>query len=492
MKIKKVFSAILLGIFIIATLYSGEAQAAASGSIAISNGTGNVGSTVTITCILSASANIYATTVVLTYPTGGLEFVSGSSDVTGGSGSVRFFADVSGQGKKSVSFNVTFRILKEGTHRIAGTSDSSYTEDIEQISVSSGAGTITGKAQTTNNSQGGGNTGTTIKPNTNKPGNNNNNTTTNDPADNKDKNSKLNSLQVSPGTLAPVFSADTTSYTVAVPESTTEVTIAATAQSDKATVSVTGGKDLKHGENEAKVVVMAESGATTVYNITILCGEESKIQVDGEDYTINEAFTDEQIPVGFAREKVTYNDREYEALKHEKGELYLVNLQNDEAGAEFYIYDQKTQEFYHYAQVDFQNGRYIIPLWLDNTKEFKQCEMITLTLQDKQFDAWKIDEEYSVIRVMNSDGEITFYQYDNIDGTLQRYGKSVAKEIEETEEKEGKIFSLLKEYHLYIIAGLSVLVLILAVVLIYFMATRKHRHQARRRKMQKKLEKQKE
>lgn len=484
MKIKKVFSAILLGIFIIATLYSGEAQAAASGSIAISNGIGNVGSTVTITCTLSASANIYATTVVLTYPTDGLEFVSGSSDVTGGSGSVRFFVDVSGQGKKSVSFNITFRILKEGTHRIAGTSDSSYTEDIEQISVSSGAGTITGKAQTTNNNQGGGNTGTTTKPNTN------NNTTTNDPADNKGKNSKLNNLQVSPGTLAPAFSADTTSYTVTVPESTTEVTIAATAQSDKAAVSVTGGKDLKPGENEAKVVVMAESGATTVYNITIVCGEEVKIQVDGENRTINEAFTDEQIPVGFAREKVTYNAREYEALKHQKGELYLVNLQNGEAGAEFYIYDQKTQEFYNYAQVDFPNGRYVIPLWLDNTREFKQCEMITFTLQEKQFDAWKIDEEYSVIRVMNSDGEITFYQYDNIDGTLQRYGKAVAWEVEETKEKEGKIFSVLKEYHLYIIAGLSVLVLILAVVLIYFIATRKHRHQARRRRMQRKLEKQ--
>ena len=112
-------------------------------------------------------------------------------------------------------------------------------------------------------------------------------------------------------------------------------------------------------------------------------------------------------------------------------------------------------------------------------------------MQDKQFDAWKIDDDYSVIRVMNSDGEIALYQYDSVDGTLQRYAGLVAKEtVEEVEDTEMSFMALLQKYYFYIIAGLAAFSLILMISMIYFIATRKHRHQARKRKAQKKLEKQ--
>ncbi len=471
MKYRNKIGVILLSICLVMPMFSMVAHAA-TGSISISSTSGNVGSTVTVTCTVKChSGAIGYADVTLSYDASALQFVSGTNMAQGVSGGVHYVGVTQDGTSSTLGFSMRFKVLKEGSHRIQSSAIEARDIDETPMSISAASGTITGKSATTNNNNPGGTT--------------NNNTQ----QDTRDNNSKLNSLQVNPGTLAPTFNAGTTSYTVTVPADTREVTIAATAQSSKATVSVSGGKDLKLGANEAKVVVTAENGSTSVYTLTIMCGEQEKIQLNGIDNTINEAFTDDQIPTGFVRDKITYNGREYEALKHQKGELTLVNLQN-EAGNVFYIYDQKTQEFYNYVQVEFQNGRHIIPLWLDNTREFKQCEMITLTLQDKQFDAWKIDEEYSVIRVMNSDGEITFYQYDNIDGTLQRYGKAVAWEVEETKEKEGKIFSVLKEYHLYIIAGLSVLVLVLVVVLIYFTATRKHRHQARRRKMQRKLEKQ--
>lgn len=487
MKCKNKIGAILLSICLMTTMFGMRTQAA-SGSMSISNASGNVGDTVTVSCTVKCQTGaIGSATVVISYNPAALQYIGGTG-ASGGGGSVVCSMYTTNSNTSLLSTSIQFKILAAGSHSLSGSVRDAFDFDESPMAVGGASGTITGKAQTTNPPSGGGTTtSNNNKPSTNKP---DNKPDTSNPADNKDQNSKLNNLQVSPGTLAPAFSADTTSYTVEVPESTKEVTIAATAQSSKATVTVTGGKDLKPGENEAKVVVMSEGGATTVYNIKILCGEEEKIQIDGKEYKINESFTDEQIPTGFAREKVTYNEKEYGALKHEKGKLYLVNLQNDEAGAKFYIYDQKTQEFYNYAQVDFQNGRYIIPLWLDNTKEFKQCEMITLTLQDKQFDAWKIDEEYSVIRVMNHDGEITFYQYDNLDGTLQRYAKPVDKTVEEEEEKS-EIFSFLEKYHLYMIAGLGAAVLVLIVILICLLATRKDNHQARRRKYERKLEKEK-
>jgi len=59
-------------------------------------------------------------------------------------------------------------------------------------------------------------------------------------------------------------------------------------------------------------------------------------------------------------------------------------------------------------------------------------------------------------------------------------------EVEEEEEQN----SFLDKYGLYIIIGLAAMAFILLCTVIYFIATRNHKHNARKRKMMKKLEKQ--
>ena len=445
---------------------------AATGSLSVSSASGNVGSTVTVTGTVSASEAVSAVTVTLTYDPAGLQYVSGSQDVSGGSGSVTYFGDVMGQNKSSLSFSMSFKILKEGSFSVSGIADAYTDADMQKISISRGGGTITGKAVTSNNPSGGG--GTT-------PPTNSGTTQTN-----KDTNNKLKSLQISPGSLSPAFNANTTSYKVNVPEGTTEIIISAATQSSKASVSVSGAKNLQPGENTAKVVVTSESGATRVYMLTVICGEATtneepqeepeKIQINGTDNTINETFTDDTIPVGFVRNKITYNGKQYEALKHEKGELMLVNLQN-ETGNAFYIFNSETQEFYNFVQISFSEGRYIIPLKLDDRQEFADADTTTIMLQDKPFDAWKVDEEYSVIRAMNSEGEIVLYQYDSLDGTLQRYAAVVANENgEQPEEAEMTFFTFLEKYHLYIIVGLGVVIFALIIALICVVVKKRNTH----------------
>lgn len=306
----------------------------------------------------------------------------------------------------------------------------------------------------------------------------------------KDSNSKLSDLQVSPGSLAPAFSANTTSYTVTVPEDTASVTISATPQSAKAKVSVSGGKDLKLGPNEASVVVTAENGSTTTYALTIMCGELEKITIGTQIYHINESFADEQIPAGFIREKVTYNERQYEALSHEKSGMKLMSLVNEEVGAAYYIYNPDTQSFYNFIQIQLSEGKVVIPLPTDESEEFTANEKTEVTLQDKVFEAWKIDEEFCVFKMLNVDGQEVFYQYDAVDGTFQRYMGPVVEEPVVEEDPEEKTF--LETYYLYIIIGLAVLTVILAITTIYLASTSKHKHSARKRKMQKKLEKEQE
>lgn len=455
---------ILLSICMLITMCDFSARAAGSGSVTLSNPSGTVGSTVTVSGTVSTSEKFAAATIFLSYDQAALKYVSGGN--SGGSGSVKIFVDAVDNPLVKTTFSIKFQILKQGSSKINFESIQVVADsDMQDMAITKSGGTITGKAPTSKPSNGGG-------------------TTTVTPEPNKDGNNKLSSLQVYPGTLSPAFSADTTAYTVTVPSDTTAVTITAAAKSSKATVNVSGGKDLKLGPNEARVIVTAENGTSVAYNITIMCGEVEKIQIGGAEHTINENFTDEQIPSGFTRTKVTYNEREYEALTNNS--LQLMSLQTGETTA-FYIYNQETKEFYNFVQIVLAEGRYIIPLPPGaDVAEFAEYDTVTLQVQDKSFDAWKLDEEFSVAYVMNQDGEKVLYRYDNVDGTFQRY-KNIATESEEAEEKT--LFP--NQYYMYAIVGLGALVIILLIAMIYFIASRKARHEGRKRKAIKKIEKQK-
>lgn len=511
MKYGKKIGVWILSICMMFTMFGITSQAA-SGSISLSSVSGKIGNTVTISGTAKCNSGaIGSAEAVFSYDPSALEFVGGSN-VGGGAGSVSYAGYTSDGVATSLSFSMKFKILKEGKHTISTGGAEIYNMDEQQLSVSGGSATITGKAETSNSggsgsgsgnssdgNSGSGNSGSGNSGNGSSSGGNDSNSSdsdnTNDDVpvvDEKDTNNKLSSLKVSPGTIAPAFSANVTSYTVTVPADTTEVTISATAQSDKAKVSVSGGKNLKLGPNTAKVVVMAEDDSTKTYTITIMCGEIEKIQIGGVEHTINEGFADEQIPVGFTREKATYNGREYEALVHEQGNMRLMSLKN-ESGAEFYIYDQETQEFYSFTQIQIAEGKYIVPLPLNEEEDaFAYATKIVLDLQEEKIEAWQLEQQFSVICAMNQDGEELLYQYDKVDGTFQRYAEVERTEPVVDEKEETNQQSPLQDQYLYIIIGLAMVSVILLVAVVCLLATRKKNHSVRRRKLQKKLKKQEE
>ena len=468
MKFRYKIGAILLSICMLVQIFGITSQAA-SGSVKVSSGSGKVGNNVTITCTITCSSGpIGYGSVVLTYNPSALECVGTTNMAQGSSGSVRYTGVTSDGTTRSLSFSMTFKILKEGSHSVSVSTASASDVDEVEFTPSKSGGTIKGTVATNpSNPSGGGNGGTT---------------------NGKDANNKLSTLKVYPGTLSPAFNANVKSYNVTVPDDVTKVTISATPQSTKAKVTVSGGDDLKRGLNTAKVVVVAESGASTAYVITIMRGEEEKISVEGIDYTIDENFTDESIPVGFNRTKITYKEREYEALVNAKNTLHLVCLKN-EAESKFHIYDTESQEFSVLTMIERGEGKYIIPLALkDESGKYKNAEVITIQYGEQHFEAWKLDEEFSVLYAMNQDGEEVFYRYDSVEGVFQRY-TDVELDLEPEEEGEKLLFP--SKYYMYAIAGLGGFCLILLITMFYFVASRKHRHEKRKKKMQRKLEKEK-
>ncbi|QHW31445.1 cadherin-like beta sandwich domain-containing protein [Paenibacillus rhizovicinus] len=147
----------------------------------------------------------------------------------------------------------------------------------------------------------------------------------------------LSDLQVDGATVAG-FAADTPSYSVEVPNSTTSVDVFAAVEEAHATVAVTGGVDLTVGDqNTVTLVVTAEDGVTTkTYTITIKRAKSSNANLS--DLKVNGATLDGfsadthsysmLVPLGTASVAVTATAADDKAIFAVTGGTKLVNGEN--------------------------------------------------------------------------------------------------------------------------------------------------------------------
>lgn len=452
---------ILIGILSICLLLSiCEREAfAASGSVTLSSASGKVGSTVTVNGTVRCSDGaIGAATVTLSYDPTGLKFVSGSGGTNGGSGSVKFAGYGDGSAK-ALNFSLKFKILKEGSFRISGSADG-YNFDEQQLSMKVSGSSVTGKVQESND----------------VPSTNPSDSTT------KSSNAKLSSLKVYPGTLSPSFSADTKSYTVSVPEGTTEVTISASLQDDGAKFYTTGGKDLKEDvENVAKVVVTAEDGTTSSYSLKILIEKKERITIDGTEYTV-ESIAKKEIPKGFEKTTVSYAGKQLVGLQSTTYNLTALALAEDgEKG--LYMVDVEGKSLYPLQLVKISKERTICLLPItEKSNAPENMEQATVNINKKRMDAWKEADGLFVLPVIDQQGKELRYRYDERDKTYQRYVVTEKDEMEEQEEevvaepKETLLPPILEEYYDYILIGaLGVIVILLILVIAFGANTDKRR-----------------
>ena len=127
---------------------------------------------------------------------------------------------------------------------------------------------------------------------------------------------------------------------------------------------------------------------------------------------------------------------------------------------------------------------------LNETETFQGFEETNLTLQGKSVAAWKLDNDFSVIRAFNQDRKEVFYRYDKVDGLFQRYTEPVEPPVVEEPVVEEEKNPFLDEYALYIIIGLAALSVILLVALICVLCSKKHKRQVGNIRIQKRLDKQ--
>ena len=314
----------------------------------------------------------------------------------------------------------------------------------------------------------------------------------------KSSNASLGSLVISAGTLSPEFSAATKDYTATVDYSCSSLAVTANPADSKASVtSVTGNDSLEVGENTVSVVVTAEDGSTSTYNIVVTRRAEDdpenadkqdnwkKFDINGTEWTMVNDIPEDVVPEGFEHSKTVIDGLEYNTLHGTFGDITLVYLQS-ESGNGLFVYDAAQNAAYEFVRINSESHFIVVLLpKVDDVPE--GYNEISLSIEGKgvatayQTKVEKNDDQtkdFYLVYAMNDNGESGWYTYDSVDGTYMRTELStptVAQEENDTTKSE-LVPGIANKY--LVLAAILVLIIIILLLLLIVSAVKNRKYKA--------------
>lgn len=314
----------------------------------------------------------------------------------------------------------------------------------------------------------------------------------------KSSNASLGSLVISAGTLSPEFSAATKDYTATVDYSCSSLAVTANPADSKASVtSVTGNDSLEVGENMVSVVVTAEDGSTSTYNIVVTRRAEDdpenadkqdnwkKFDINGTEWTMVNDIPEDVVPEGFEHSKTVIDGLEYNTLHGTFGDVTLVYLQS-ESGNGLFVYDAAQNAAYEFVRINSESHFIVVLLpKVDDVPE--GYNEISLSIEGKgvatayQTKVEKTDDQtkdFYLVYAMNDNGESGWYTYDSVDGTYMRTKLStptVAQDENDTTKSE-LVPGIANKY--LVLAAILVLIIIILLLLLIVSAVKNRKYKA--------------
>ena len=477
---KKITSYILSVLIMTIVVFSNKNIVLAAGSISVSASktTVKVGDVVTIST--SISPGEYGVNATLTKSSGAFEFVEGDNIYSDG-------------GTPNNSIKV--KAVSEGSCTFSVRVINAFDDQLKETSMSSGSVTITATSASSNNDS------NSNKDNKDNSGSNiGNDSNANKDNENKEEkkssNASLGSLVISAGTLSPEFSAATKDYTATVDYSCSSLAVTANPADSKASVtSVTGNDSLEVGENTVSVVVTAEDGSTSTYNIVVTRRAEDdpenadkqdnwkKFDINGTEWTMVNDIPEDVVPEGFEHSKTVIDGLEYNTLHGTFGDITLVYLQS-ESGNGLFVYDAAQNTAYEFVRINSESHFIVVLLpKVDDVPE--GYNEISLSIEGKgvatayQTKGEKTDDQtkdFYLVYAMNDNGESGWDTYDSVDGTYMRTELStptVAQEENDTTKSE--LVPGIANKYLVLAAILVLIIIILALLLLVVIVKNKKR-----------------
>ena len=314
----------------------------------------------------------------------------------------------------------------------------------------------------------------------------------------KSSNASLGSLVISAGTLSPEFSAATKDYTATVDYSCSSLAVTANPADSKASVtSVTGNDSLEVGENTVSVVVTAEDGSTSTYNIVVTRRAEDdpenadkqdnwkKFDINGTEWTMVNDIPEDVVPEGFEHSKTVIDGLEYNTLHGTFGDITLVYLQS-ESGNGLFIYDAAQNAAYEFVRINSESHFIVVLLpKVDDVPE--GYNEISLSIEGKgvatayQTKVEKSDDQtkdFYLVYAMNDNGESGWYTYDSVDGTYMRteLGAPTVAQEEKDAVKSELVPGIANKY--LVLAAILVLIIIILLLLLIVSAVKNRKYKA--------------
>lgn len=315
----------------------------------------------------------------------------------------------------------------------------------------------------------------------------------------KSSNASLGSLVISAGTLSPEFSAATKDYTATVDYSCSSLAVTANPADSKASVtSVTGNDSLEVGENTVSVVVTAEDGSTSTYNIVVTRRAEDdpenadkqdnwkKFDINGTEWTMVNDIPEDVVPEGFEHSKTVIDGLEYNTLHGTFGDITLVYLQS-ESGNGLFVYDAAQNAAYEFVRINSESHFIVVLLpKVDDVPE--GYNEISLSIEGKgvatayQTKVEKTDDQtkdFYLVYAMNDNGESGWYTYDSVDGTYMRTELSTPTVAQEENDavKSELVFRELP-INILVLAAILVLIIIILLLLLIVSAVKNRKYKA--------------
>lgn len=409
----------ILTAFILCLQFGKIDAQAANVVIALSASTVSVGNNVTATISVSGS-DISAYTIYVSYNSSVLQYnsASGSAIVNGGGGTV------TASGTSAGSFSISFTAIANGSGSITTSGSDVYDINGNAISISHAGATVTVATASNNGDTNNGNATTEAGETTE---------TTED--DGRSADCDLASLQVSPGTLTPAFSADRTTYSLQVDEDVTSVVVSASAADGNATTSVSGANSIQKGKNTVRVTVTAENGAVKVYTINVQAGEDvgdPVATIDGKEYSFVMNEDGLEAPEGFTAGTTTYKDWDVLSYESPNKKIRVVCLKDEDGENHWFIMDAEKDVFTPYQEYSSQYNRYIITAVPDGVAIPDGFKETTLKIGDNSVVAYQSDDiadkDLYLVYAINVEGEEGFYEYDAKEQAFLRYVPMIVSE----------------------------------------------------------------
>lgn len=474
---KKLFGCVLSLVVAVMLVFTPAEHVYAQGlGLSVSSSSVAVGKTVKVT--VSMPSGYFGTVVISS---------SNESVLSNGGDGVVNIGDAAGPGyPTSQSFSFTAKAAGSCTIKayciVVGDAEGNNAGDIitgtsTKVTVTSASSNNDSNSNKDNKDNSGSNTGN----------DNNANKDNENKEEKKSSNASLGSLVISAGTLSPEFSAATKDYTATVDYSCSSLAVTANPADSKASVtSVTGNDSLEVGENTVSVVVTAEDGSTSTYNIVVTRRAEDdpenadkqdnwkKFDINGTEWTMVNDIPEDVVPEGFEHSKTVIDGLEYNTLHGTFGDITLVYLQS-ESGNGLFVYDAAQNAAYEYVRINSESHFIVVLLpKVDDVPE--GYNEVSLSIEGKgvatayQTKAEKKDDQtkdFYLVYAMNDNGESGWYTYDSVDGTYMRTElgtPTVAQEENDTTKSE--LVPGIANKYLVLAAILILVIIILALLLL--------------------------